>query len=131
MAWVKVKEGGEWQSPIAKFFNPEQQKALADRLKLKVGDTAVFVADEKRVVNAALGKLRKHIAKHKNLVPEGEYRFVWVTDFPLFEWDKDSGRYFSAHHPFTAPHPSHRDKLRSEPGEVKALAYDIVLNGIE
>ncbi len=131
MAWVKVKEGGEWQSPIAKFFNPEQQRAMADKLKLKPGNTVVFVADDKRVVNAALGNLRKHIAKHKDLIPQGVHRFVWVTDFPLFEYDAQAQRYFAAHHPFTSPRLEDRPKMKTDPGAVKALAYDIVLNGVE
>ncbi len=131
MAWVKVREGGEWQSPIAKYFEPEVQRAVADRLALKPGDTAVFGADQARIVNAALGNLRKHVAKLRDIIQAGTYRFVWVTDFPLFEWDPESKRYFAAHHPFTAPHPDDRARLSSDPGSVKALAYDIVLNGVE
>lgn len=78
-----------------------------------------------------MGNLRKHIAKLKNLIPSGRYDFVWVTDFPLFDWDPETKRYSAAHHFFTAPRPEDRDKLLSDPGKVKALAYDIVLNGVE
>jgi len=130
LANVKVKEGGEWQSPIAKFFDAKQQAAIAARLGLKAGDTAVFVADDRRVVNAALGNLRKHVAKTRNVIP-AEYRFVWVTEFPMFELDAETKRYTPAHHPFTAPHPDDVGKLLTDQGAVKALAYDIVLNGVE
>ncbi|MDP7040049.1 MAG: aspartate--tRNA ligase [Myxococcota bacterium] len=131
MAWVKVKDGNEWQSPIAKFFSDEIKKSVEDKLDMQPGDVVVFVADQKSVVNAALGHLRKHIAKERNLIDAENYRFCWVTDFPLFEWDAQANRFFAAHHPFTSPHPDHMEQLESEPGQVKALAYDIVLNGIE
>jgi aspartyl-tRNA synthetase len=131
MAWVKVKDGNEWQSPIAKFFSDEIKKSVEDKLDMQPGDVVVFVADQKSVVNAALGNLRKHIAKERALFDAEDYRFCWVTDFPLFEWDAQANRFFAAHHPFTSPHPDHMDKLESEPGQIKALAYDIVLNGIE
>jgi aspartyl-tRNA synthetase len=131
LAWVKVKEGGEWQSPIAKFFDAAAQKSLGERLALQPGDTAVFVADDKRVVNAALGNLRKHVAKLRGAIPSGLFKFCWVTDFPLFELDPETKRYSAAHHPFTSPRPEDCDKLLTDPGAVKALAYDIVLNGIE
>ena len=130
LAWVKVRDS-DWQGPAAKFLDANVQKALTERLKLKTGDVAAFVADEPRVVHAALGNLRKQIAKQKGLIPAGRFDFVWVTDFPLFEWDQELKRYFAAHHPFTAPRPQDRDKLVSDPGSVKALAYDIVLNGVE
>ena len=130
LAWVRVKEN-EWQGPAAKFFDAATQKAFVERLGLKVGDIAAFVADEPRVVHAALGNLRKHLARQKGLIPPGKFNFVWVTDFPLFEWDPESRRFAAAHHPFTSPRPSDRDKLTSDPGSVKALAYDIVLNGVE
>ena len=131
MAWVKMKEGGEWQSPIAKFFSPEKQVEIAQCLELEAGDVALFVADSYKVTNAALGNLRKHIAKLRGLARADDFRFCWVTDFPLLDWDEDTKRYHAAHHPFTAPRPEDRDKLGSDPGSVKALAYDCVLNGIE
>ncbi len=131
LAWIKMKEGNEWQGPIAKYFQANEQKAINERLGLEVGDTAVFVADEKRVAHAALGNLRKHVAKLKNVIPSGVYRFAWVTDFPLFEWDPQTKRYYAAHHPFTSPRPEDAGKLLSDPGSVKALAYDLVLNGVE
>ncbi len=131
LAWAKVKEDGEWQSPIAKFFSDAERKAIAERLALKPGDIAAFVADKKSVVNAALGNLRKHLAKTKNLIDKGTHRFCWVTDFPLFEYNEDDKRWYAAHHPFTSPRPEDRDKLLTDQGNVKALAYDIVLNGVE
>ena len=131
LAWVKVKEGGEWQSPIAKFFSDDERAAIAERLNLEVNDVAVFVADSAKVTNAALGNLRKHVAKERELYKPDQYEFCWVTDFPLFERDDESGRYVSAHHPFTAPNPDHLDALVDSPENVKALAYDAVLNGVE
>lgn len=131
LAWVKVKEGGEWQSPIAKFFTDTERAAIAERLGLETDDVAVFVADSAKVTNASLGNLRKHVAKERGLYDADQYEFCWVTDFPLFEQDDDSGRYVSAHHPFTAPHPEHIEALSDRPETVKALAYDAVLNGVE
>ncbi len=131
LAWAKVKDDGEWQSPIAKFFSEAERKAIADRLALKPGDIAAFVADKKSVVNAALGNLRKHIAKSKNLIDKASHRFVWVTDFPLFEHNDEDKRWYAAHHPFTSPRPEDRERLLTDQGSVKALAYDIVLNGVE
>lgn len=131
LAWAKIKEGGEWQSPIAKFLSDAERAAMAKLLDLKVGDIAVFVADQKSVANAALGNLRKHIAKTRGLFADGTFRFVWVTDFPLFDWDPQTKRYSSAHHPFTAPRPEHAELIATDPGKVKAQAYDIVLNGVE
>ncbi|MEE2960452.1 MAG: aspartate--tRNA ligase [Myxococcota bacterium] len=131
MAWVKVKEDHSWQSPIAKFFSDAERAAIADRLGLKPGDTAVFVADKPKVVHPALGQLRKYIAKSRSLTKADDFRFCWVTDFPLVEWDEDNKRFVAAHHPFTSPRPEDRQYLPSEPGKVKAQAYDLVLNGIE
>ena len=89
------------------------------------------MADSAKVTNAALGNLRKHVAKERELYKPDQYEFCWVTDFPLFERDDESGRYVSAHHPFTAPNPDHLDALVDSPENVKALAYDAVLNGVE
>jgi aspartyl-tRNA synthetase len=131
MAWIRIKDGGEWQSPIAKFLSDAERAGLQKALDLKVGDVAVFVADTKEVANAALGNLRKHVAKQRSLVKPGTHRFCWVTEFPLFDYDAETKRYTSAHHPFTAPRIEDRDRLLSDPGSVKAQAYDIVLNGVE
>jgi len=131
LAWLKIKEDQTLQGPIAKFFTPDDQANLKQALSLKVGDTAVFVADRLKVANAALGNLRKHVAKKRALVAKDQFRFVWVVDFPLFDYDEEAKRYSAAHHPFTSPKPEHADKMLSDPASVKAQAYDIVLNGIE
>jgi len=131
LAWLRVKEDHTWQAPMAKFFGDDERRAVADRLALAPGDVAVFVADKAKVVNAALGNLRKHIARERGLVRPDTHRFCWVTEFPLLEWDEETGRYFAAHHPFTSPRPEDIDKLETDPGAVKAQAYDVVLNGIE
>lgn len=131
MAWVKVKPDGEWQSPIAKFFSEDEKAAMAKRLELEPGDCAVFLADKASVVNPGLGHLRKHIAKQKGLYDSDSFAFCWVIDFPLFEYDEEAARYFAAHHPFTSPKLDQAEKLKTDPGSVQALAYDVVLNGIE
>jgi aspartyl-tRNA synthetase len=131
LAWVRVKADGEWQSPIAKFLSAAERQSIATALHLQVGDVAVFVADSLPVVHAALGNLRKHIAKGRKLIPAKTHAFCWVTDFPLFEYNAEAGRYTSAHHPFTAPQPQDRQHMQSNPAAVKAQAYDIVLNGVE
>ena len=100
-------------------------------MKLGVGDVAVFVADSAKVTNAALGNLRKQVARQRELVKSSEYAFCWVTDFPLMERDEESGRFVAAHHPFTAPRVEERELLKTDPGQVKAQAYDVVLNGVE
>ena len=131
LAWVKIKEDGAWQSPIQKFFSEEERRRIAGTLDLQVGDLAVFVADAAAIANTALGQLRKHVAKMRGLVREDEHRFCWVTDFPLLQWDAETHRYHAAHHPFTSPRPEDLPHLQSDPAGVKALAYDLVLNGIE
>ncbi len=131
LAWAKIKPDGTWQSPIAKFLSEEVQAELVEALGLAAGDTAVFVADTEKVAFAALGNLRKHVAKDRGLIPEGQYNFCWVTDFPMFDWDEESKRWVATHHPFTSPRPEDMDKLTSDPGGTKANAYDVVLNGIE
>jgi aspartyl-tRNA synthetase len=131
LAWAKVKPDGSWQSPIAKFLSADEQARVAQVLNLVPGQVAVFVADQPRVVHAALGAVRKHLAKTFKLVPEGSHAFVWVTDFPLFEWHPERHTWTSAHHPFTAPHPDDVPYLTTDPGRVRAQAYDITLNGVE
>jgi aspartyl-tRNA synthetase len=131
LAWAKVKEDGSWQAPIAKYFTDDERRAIAEAMDLKPGDVVAFVADKPAVVNAALGNLRKYVAKQRGIVPENRYEFCWVTRFPLFEWDEDTKRYYAAHHPFTAPRHEDIDKLLTDPGAVRAQAYDVVLNGVE
>jgi aspartyl-tRNA synthetase len=130
LAWVRHKAEG-WQSPIAKFIPADVQAAINARLGLEGEDLAFFVADKWKIVVDALGALRLHVAKLAGLVPEGVYRFLWVTEFPAFEYDEGEKRWFSMHHPFTSPKVEHFDLLDTDPGKIMARAYDVVLNGIE
>lgn len=130
LAWVKVKEDG-WQSPIAKFFTDEEKKIIEEKIGMEPGDLIFFVADQPKVVNESLGYLRMHLGEKLGLINKDEFKFVWVTHFPLFEYDEVAKRYQSPHHPFTAPHESDYDKIDSEPLAVKSRAYDLVLNGTE
>ncbi len=131
LAWVKIKEGGAWQSPIAKFFSEEQQKALNDRLEAAEGDILFFGADVPEVVHESLGRLRLELARRFELADPDELSFVWVTDFPLVEYDPEQKRMRAMHHPFTAPRAEDLEYLDSDPGKVLARAYDLVLNGSE
>ncbi|MGD8259067.1 MAG: aspartate--tRNA ligase, partial [Desulfobacterales bacterium] len=128
MAWIKVKED-EWQSPITKFFTDEEKKALAERIDMKPGDLVFFVADTPKVVNESLGHLRNHIGKRLNLIDEDQFKFLWVTRFPMFEYDEIEKRHEALHHPFTSPLEEDYEKLEKDPLKVKSRAYDLVLNG--
>jgi aspartyl-tRNA synthetase len=130
MAWIKVREEG-WQSPIAKFFTEAEKKALAERIDMQVGDLVFFVADQPVVVNEALGHLRNHLGQKLGLIDSGRYDFLWVTHFPMFEYDETEKRYQALHHPFTAPLEEDYEKLDAEPLKVNSRAYDLVLNGFE
>ena len=130
MAWIKVKEN-EWQSPIVKFFSDEEKQALAERIDMEPGDLIFFVADQPKVVNEALGHLRNHLGKTLDLIDEKEYHFLWVTRFPMFEYDETEKRLQALHHPFTSPLEEDYGRLKDEPLAVKSRAYDLVLNGFE
>jgi len=130
LAWIKVKEDG-WQSPIAKFFTDDEKAAIAERLNMEPGDLVLIVADQPRVVNESLGQLRNHLGKRLGLIDEKAFRFVWVTHFPLMEYDEDEQRYVALHHPFTAPLEEDYEKLDTDPVAVRSRAYDMVLNGSE
>ena len=130
LAWIKIKEN-EWQSPIAKFLSEEERKGIAEALELKVGDIVFFQAGEPAMVNAALGNLRVHLGEYLKLIPENSFNFLWVTDFPLYEYDEEEKRYVACHHPFTSPAPGHLDLMLSDPAKTRARAYDMVLNGCE
>lgn len=130
LAWLKVDAEG-LKGPIAKFFEGEEGAALIATLEAQDGDLLLFVADNKTVVADALGALRGKLAKDLGLIDENVFNFLWVTDWPLLEYDAESGRYFAAHHPFTMPFREDLDKLDSEPQNARAQAYDIVLNGYE
>ena len=130
LAWIKIHES-EWQSPIAKFLSEAERAALTRELGLEPGDIVFFQAGEPGMVNAALGNLRVRLAQQLNLVPENTWNFLWVTDFPLFEYSEEEQRYVACHHPFTAVQEADRETMTSDPGHAKARAYDMVLNGNE
>ncbi len=130
LAYVKI-ENGEWHSPIAKFFTPEEIAVMNSSFAADEGDLLFFVADKANVVNDSLGKLRNHLANLLKLTSKDDYRFVWITEFPLLEWDEDEKRWSAVHHPFTAPMDEDLDFVESDPGRCRAKAYDLVLNGNE
>jgi aspartyl-tRNA synthetase len=130
MAWVKIQPEG-WQSPIAKFLQPDVQRALEQRLGIETGDVILFVADQRKVVNDSLGNLRVRLGQQLGLVNPDEFNFVWITDFPLVEWDQEEKRYTSVHHPFTSPVESDMGLIETQPEKVRSRAYDLVLNGTE
>lgn len=130
LAWIKVKEDS-WQSPIAKFFTEEEKTALSERIEMEPGDLIFFVADQPKITNEALGHLRHHLGKKLGLINDNDYRFVWVTHFPMLEYDETEKRYQALHHPFTSPLEEDYDKLESDPLSVRSRAYDLVLNGSE
>ena len=130
LAYIKVREDG-WQSPIVKFFTEDEKNALAQRLDMQVGDLVFFVADKTKIVNEALGHLRNHLGKRLNLINEAEFAFVWVTRFPMLEYDDTEKRYQAMHHPFTSPLEEDYDRLQDAPLSVRSRAYDLVLNGSE
>lgn len=131
MAWVKLNEEG-WQSPIAKFFSDAHKHAIEARLGMKFGDLILFCADQKKVVADSLGNLRKEIAYRRGLIAEEAFHFLWVTDFPLVEYDAATKRYNATHHPFTMPHLEDLEKYyEADPSQIRSRAYDVVLNGVE
>ncbi|WHY84839.1 aspartate--tRNA ligase [Neobacillus novalis] len=130
LAWLKVDAEG-LKGPIAKFFSAEDAQALKATLEASEGDLLLFVADKKSVVADALGALRLKLGKELGLIDTSLFHFLWVTDWPLFEYDEEEGRYYAAHHPFTMPFREDLAYLESDPGKVRAQAYDLVLNGYE
>ncbi len=130
LAYVKV-ENGEWHSPIAKFFTADEIAAMNAAFAAEDGDLLLFVADKPKVVNDSLGRLRNHLARLLGLVDKDTFRFVWITDFPLLEWDEEEKRWAAVHHPFTAPMDEDLPYVESDPGRCRAKAYDLVLNGNE
>jgi len=131
LAWIKVKEDNEWQSPIVKFFSDEEKAKLAQRLGMVQGDIVFFQAAPLDVANAALGNLRLKVGERFGLIDEGAFAPLWVTDFPLLEYDAEDKRWVAKHHPFTSPQPGQMDTIASDPGGALARAYDLVLNGSE
>ena len=131
LAWIKIKEDGGWQSPIVKFFSEEEVAELGKRTGVQPGDILFFQAGPAEIANAALGNLRCELAQHLDLIEEGVYKPVWITDFPLLEYDADEKRYVARHHPFTSAQPDQMKTLASDPGNALARAYDLVINGHE
>ncbi len=140
LAWIKIKNG--FESPIAKFFPEEVLKAIAEKFEAVEGDLLLFVADRPRVVNDSLSRLRSELARRLDLIKDNVYKFAWITDFPLFEWNEEEERYEAMHHPFTSPVEEDLERFfalgnselripNSELSSVRAQAYDIVLNGYE
>ena len=130
MAWIVVEEN-ELKSAITKFFTDEEIKAILERVKAEPGDLICFVADINEIVYDALGQLRLEIARRTNIIDESQFKFLWVTEFPLLEYDEEEKRYVAKHHPFTSPMDEDIEYLDTDPGRVRAKAYDIVLNGTE
>ncbi len=130
LAWIKIKEN-EWQSPIAKYFSEEEKALLIRRLDLAPGDLVFFVADRSCVANESMGSLRNLLGKKLGLIDESQIQFVWVTHFPLLEYDETEKRFKALHHPFTAPLEEDIPLLDTDPLSVRSRAYDLVLNGYE
>ncbi|WP_409251474.1 aspartate--tRNA ligase [Bacillus sp. SCS-153A] len=130
LAWMKAEEA-ELKGPISKFFSADEQSVLREYAGAETGDLLLFVADKKSVVADALGALRLKLGKELGLIDESKFNFLWVTDWPLLEYDEEDGRYYAAHHPFTMPVRSEVDMLDTDPANVRAQAYDLVLNGYE
>ena len=129
LAWVKVASG-ELNGPVAKFLK-DLTSDLTDALQLEDNDLVLFVADTLEIANAALGALRIRLAKELGLIDESKFNYLWVVDWPMFEWSEEEGRYMSAHHPFTLPQADTAHELEGDLSKVRAIAYDIVLNGYE
>ncbi len=130
LAWIKVLPS-EWQSPIVKFFSAEEKQALQKALQMEAGDLVMFVADKPKIVNDSLGNLREHLGAKLKLIDKNKLAFVWIHDFPMFEYDEKEARHAAVHHPFTAPRPEDLPLLDGDPLKIKTQAYDLVLNGNE
>jgi len=130
LAYIKVREN-QWQSPITKFFTDGEQRRMTERLHMEAGDLVFFGADTAKIVNESLGHLRNHLAGKLGMIDDKSYQFVWITHFPMLEYDETEKRYQAMHHPFTSPVESDDAKLESDPADVRSRAYDLVLNGSE
>ena len=131
LAYIAIAEDGTRKSSFAKFMTDEEMDALVAAMDGKAGDLLLFAADKKKLVYDVLGALRLELAKQMDLLDKNEYRFVWVTEFPLLEWSEEENRFTAMHHPFTMPMDEDIPLLDTDPGAVRAKAYDIVLNGNE
>ncbi len=131
LAYLSIQEDGSYKSSFAKFMTEEELKNLVAAMDGKPGDLLLFAADKNKIVWNVLGALRLEIAKELDLLDPNQYNFLWITEFPLLEWSDEENRYMAMHHPFTMPMEEDWDKIDTDPGAVRAKAYDIVLNGTE
>lgn len=131
LAYIAIQEDGTVKSSFAKFMKEEEMNALIQTMGGENGDLLLFAADKNKVVWAVLGALRLELARQMELLDKSEYKFLWVTEFPLLEWSDEEERFMAMHHPFTMPMEEDLQYIDSDPGRVRAKAYDIVLNGNE
>jgi aspartyl-tRNA synthetase len=131
LAYLAVNADGTYKSSFAKFMTPEELEALVKALDGEPGDLLLFAADKNKIVWNVLGALRLMIAEEDGLLDPNRYEFLWITDFPLLEWSDEEERFVAMHHPFTMPMEEDWERIDSDPGSVRAKAYDIVLNGTE
>ena len=131
LAYIAIGEDGTMKSSFAKFMKDEEMNAIIERMQGENGDLLLFAADRTKLVYDVLGALRLEIAENLGMLDKNEYKFVWITEFPLLEWNEDLNRYQAMHHPFTMPMEEDLPYIDSDPGRVRAKAYDIVLNGTE
>ena len=132
LAWVRLNEDGSVASSFAKFLTEDEMKALLQKADAQAGDVVLIIGDTKNsVVLPVLGALRCEVAKELDIIPKDRYDFLWITEFPFFDWDEDAQQFVAMHHPFTAPMDEYLDTLESDKANVKAKAYDLVLNGVE
>lgn len=131
LVYVKYNEDGSFKSSVDKFYTKEDLQAWADKMQAQPGDLMLVLSGEKNATRSALSALRLKMGHDLNLINKNEFKVLWVLDFPLLEWDEETKRYHAMHHPFTSPQPEDQHKLSSDPGAVKANAYDLVINGVE
>ncbi|MGN1168532.1 MAG: aspartate--tRNA ligase [Acutalibacteraceae bacterium] len=132
LAWVRLNEDGTMASSFAKFLTEDEMSALLNKADAQPGDVVLIIGDTKNsVVLSVLGALRCEVARKLDIIPEGQYNFLWITEFPFFDWDEDAQQFVAMHHPFTAPMDEYIDTLEENKAAVKAKAYDLVLNGVE
>ncbi|MCI6997266.1 MAG: Asp-tRNA(Asn)/Glu-tRNA(Gln) amidotransferase GatCAB subunit C, partial [Eubacterium sp.] len=131
LAYVAIQEDGSFKSSFGKFMKEEEMGALIQAMDGQAGDLLLFAADKNKVVWDVLGALRLELARQMNLLDNSVYRFVWITEFPLLEWSEEENRFKAMHHPFTMPMEEDLQYIDTDPGRVRAKAYDIVLNGTE
>jgi len=131
LIYARVAEDGTIKSSADKFLTPELLQQLSGKLEATKGDLMLFMAGKKVQTQVALGALRLEVARNENLLNPKVFKPLWVVDFPLFEWDEETQRFYAMHHPFTSPHPADIDLFESNPGAMRANAYDMVINGTE